>query len=198
VKSRARLRFFHLTFAFSLVAVRAEARTWHVRVDGTGDAPTIQAGIDSASAGDDVLLAAGTYSWTPHGATGPAMTRMKPAIWLHSESGAASTILDAENRGRVILCQDVGNQARIEALTIQKGQSSDGAGILSTGASEPSIVDCVIHNNSAQDNPNARGGGIHCDVATVQGCEFVGNSASDFTGGGAGGGLYAGAARLER
>ena len=33
----------------------ADARTWLVRADGTGDAPTIQAGVDSASSADTVL-----------------------------------------------------------------------------------------------------------------------------------------------
>lgn len=38
------------------------ARTWYVKSDGNGDAPTIQAAIDSASAMDTVLVAAGTYN----------------------------------------------------------------------------------------------------------------------------------------
>lgn len=38
------------------------ARTWHIRSDGTGDAATIQAGVDSAGVGDTVLVAPGTYT----------------------------------------------------------------------------------------------------------------------------------------
>jgi hypothetical protein len=38
------------------------ARTWHIRPDGTGDAPTIRAGIDSAAAGDTVLLGNGVFT----------------------------------------------------------------------------------------------------------------------------------------
>ncbi|MEJ2314265.1 MAG: hypothetical protein P8Y85_05720 [Nitrospirota bacterium] len=34
----------------------ARARTWYVKADGTGDAPTIQAAIDSAVSGDIVLV----------------------------------------------------------------------------------------------------------------------------------------------
>lgn len=52
-------------FVFALVACllpcAAQSRTWHVRSDGAGDAPTIQAAIDSTSAGDTVLVEAGTH-----------------------------------------------------------------------------------------------------------------------------------------
>jgi hypothetical protein len=41
----------------SLAAQTAHARTWHVLNDGSGDAPTVQAGINSSSVGDTVLLA---------------------------------------------------------------------------------------------------------------------------------------------
>jgi hypothetical protein len=39
----------------------ANGRTWQIRVDQSGDAPTIQAGIDGATTGDSVLVAPGTY-----------------------------------------------------------------------------------------------------------------------------------------
>ena len=45
-----------------ITAAAAYSRTWYITPDGTGDAPTIQAGIDSAAAADTVLLADGTFT----------------------------------------------------------------------------------------------------------------------------------------
>ena len=42
-------------------ATPVEARTWHVYIDGSGDAPFIQAAVDSAQDGDVVLVGPGTY-----------------------------------------------------------------------------------------------------------------------------------------
>jgi predicted outer membrane repeat protein len=47
-----------------LTPVSISARTWYVTPDGSGDAPTIQAGIDSSAVGDTVALGPGTYTET--------------------------------------------------------------------------------------------------------------------------------------
>jgi len=55
------MRYVFLLFCLTLLVTgSAFGRTWYVKSDGIGDAPTIQAGIDSAAAGDTVLVAAGT------------------------------------------------------------------------------------------------------------------------------------------
>ena len=47
--------------AMSLWSFDAYSRVWFVRTDGTGDAPTIQAAIDSTQAGDTILVGSGTH-----------------------------------------------------------------------------------------------------------------------------------------
>jgi hypothetical protein len=68
------------------------ARTWRV----PSQAPTIQAGIDSAAAGDTVLVAAGTYTGTGNR---DIEFRGRDAV-VRSEAGAAQTILDIQARPR--------------------------------------------------------------------------------------------------
>jgi hypothetical protein len=75
------------------LAGSVDARTWYVKSDGSGDAPTIQAAIDSVLYyGGDILLADGTYQ-------GPG-NRDLQARWsfsLHSESGdPTSCIIDCQ------------------------------------------------------------------------------------------------------
>lgn len=56
-----KLYFALVLFLVSICLVsNTDAETWYVKVDGTGDAPTIQAVLDSCMNGDTVLLANGT------------------------------------------------------------------------------------------------------------------------------------------
>ena len=67
------------------IASPALARTWYILPDGTGDAPTIAAGMDSASRGDTVLVACGTY-YIGYWGDQPTIW-MKSGVCLRSETG---------------------------------------------------------------------------------------------------------------
>jgi hypothetical protein len=155
-----------------------------------GEVLTIQAAIDSAAAGDTVLVAAGIYTWSGEG-TGNAngLIRMKTGVVLRSATGWPDcATLDAEFMGRVIYCDGVGNTAKIEGFTITNGLVTDytidgpGAGIYCT-ASSPGILNCKLKENLALEST---GGGLACydfSSPTVQGCTFQANNA-DLQGGG--------------
>lgn len=68
-------------------AIDVFSTTWYVKPDQTGDAPTIQAAIDSTRVGDTVLVAPGTYkqSWIECG--------YKDTLSIIGEEGAENTIL---------------------------------------------------------------------------------------------------------
>jgi predicted outer membrane repeat protein len=155
----------------------SESRAWHV----PADAPTIQAGIDSADACDTVLVASGTYY--EHDIV------MKSGITLRSETGEASSVtIDAQSLGRVLHCQYVGSSTVIEGFTMTGGdatgspEGSRGGGMY-LDRSSPTISNCTVSGNSA-----AGGGGIylsgHSDPRIAD-CTIAGNSAD-----GNGGGMY--------
>jgi hypothetical protein len=188
-----------------------QARVWTIQPDGTGDAPTIQAGIDSAVAGDIVEVACGTYY--EHDLV------MKTGITLRSETGLAScAIIDAQQLGRGILCLDIGPGTFITGLMIIGGVTTgsafpdyfggglcchngspevthchftgnaaygEGGAVACIGGASPTFTDCLFTDNAVYGNGS--GGAMVCwdmAAATLEHCLFNGNSAS------VGGGLF--------
>jgi len=184
-----------LAILATLAATNSHARTWIITPAGDGDAPTIQAGIDSAAVGDVVELEAGLYSWTAQGGQQPSSGRtlviLKDGITLRGRDGASTTILDAEQQGRVLL-SPLGATSLIEGLTITGGRTEAcmnlrcqlGGGILLFG-NNSTVRDCIVVSNHAQ----AGGGGIAVDHSsgTVQGNLILRNSTE--AGGNGGGGI---------
>jgi hypothetical protein len=173
-----RLIFGILIAVLVFGAGQVSARTWYVKPDGTGDAPTIQAGVDSAAsyAGfDTVLVSAGTYTAAETRYVGefngPTMTanlflvsdssgtyRPDSTIVI-SESGAGSTILDGNNQHRVVICKKV-KACELIGFTIRKGSGGtmiQGGGIFCSDKTNILIKDNKIENNKAR-----QGGGIGC------------------------------------
>lgn len=153
------------------------ARTWVVQSDSNGDAPSIQAGIDSAATGDTVLVLPGIYT----GESNRNITFLGKAITVRAPAGRDSTTVDAERLGRGFLfTSGEGADSRLEGFTIREGSggsshTSDGGGILCF-ASSPTIVGCRFTECTAND----LGGGVHLDsgsAATIEDCEFSDNRA---------------------
>ncbi len=161
----------------------SEAATYRV----PGQFATIQAAMDSAVAGDVILVAPGTYSDCTHKTDYlPELhcVIMKSGVSLVSEAGPASTIIDAQGLGRVILADSCGQGTRIEGFTLTGGKTNNpyyGAGLRTT-ASVVEYVNLAISNNQTGGN----GGGVYVwrGADHFQHCTIVSNSASTYYGGG--------------
>jgi len=130
------------------------------------DAPTITAGIAAAAAGDDVLVAPGTYF--EHD------IEFSKAIWVHSVAGAAATIIDGNLEGTVLTVHDVPSGCTIEGFTVRRGQADSyyGGGGFRLENAQITVTACVIEDCHA-DN----GGGMTAidALVTIDDCLFEGN-----------------------
>jgi predicted outer membrane repeat protein len=183
----------------------ASARTWYITPDGLGDAATIKAGVDSATAGDTVLVACGTYYERD--------IDMKSGVVLLSESGEADCVtIDAERLNTVFTCADCDSPTIIKGFTIARGTPYMGnpgmAGGMAIGyssglviencnfvsnwthygggvycvSSSPTFINCLFRDNYGI----TEGGCLYCDNAypRLEGCVFLNNRA------GWGGGMF--------
>ena len=186
-----------LLLAFALASGAAAGTTWHV--DAAAPCPgsgtlgslfcTIQAALDTASAGDEILVAPGTYF--------ELLDFLGKDVELRSTAGAATTIVDAGQRGNVVtFSQGESRDALISGFTLRNGLgifNGLGAGIHCDGSS-PTIADNVIEScfggesggglallggsplvvgNVVRDNGADFGAGLYCAQGTT--AEIVGN-----------------------
>jgi len=152
-----------------LAASSGTASTWHV----PSDAPTIQAGIDSAVVGDTVLVAPGTYT----GSGNRDISFLGKNIVVLSEAGAASTTIDAQSgagnphRGFFIASGE-GLGAVLDGFTIVRGYMGTRPGAIAAPG-----LPRTEHDLS--------GGGIKCQDASPTLRNLVlRDCGSEYTGGG--------------
>ncbi len=140
---------------------------------------TIQAALDAAVDTDIIILRDGVYT----GAGNKDLDFGGKAITLRSENGPDNCTIDCEYSGRgVYFHSGEGSDTVLEGITIMKGSvPGDGGGIHCRSSSSPTIVNCRIRENSAND----RGGGLYSydSRPTIVDCEIKGNRSTTFGGG---------------
>jgi Periplasmic copper-binding protein (NosD) len=135
--------------SLTLSATGADARTWTIRADGSGDLPTIQAGIDSAMTGDSLAVYAGVYMEN--------LTISGKSLVLRGVDGADVTVIDGGGQFRVLTWYGGG---LLEGFTIRNGLNYGSGGGIYLGGSGPAVIQKnVIENNTSQ-----IGGGVFLDV----------------------------------
>jgi hypothetical protein len=151
--------------------------TWTVDDDGKADFDNIQAAVDAASDGDEIMVMPGTYT----GKLNAVIETQGKEVWLHSSDGPEVTILDGEQIRRGVLC-DSGetNSTIIEGFTITNGSGYGGG--MSINYSSPTVKNCIFTDNHTPFD----GGGMYNNYSnpTLINCTFDSNTAN------AGGGMY--------
>jgi parallel beta-helix repeat protein len=151
-----------------------------------GDAPTIQAGIDSSSNSDTVLVAPGTYS----GLGNRNLNFSGKAIVVLSSGGASVTTIDAGGSAHgFVFTSGEPVSARVDGFTIRNGYGEfgeGGGGVYCKNGSSPTIANCIIRDCVM--GPGGHGGGVACEGSSpvIVGCAIIGNTLS----GGSGGGIF--------
>jgi hypothetical protein len=152
------------------------ARTWYVTSDGLGDAPTIGAGVDSASAGDTVLVGCGTYY------EGIAL---KEGITLLSEGGQADCVtLDGQHAYRLLGCASCDSLTMVKGFTITRGLDSNPVASSGGGLWCVQSHGLVVENCNFIDNWAEFGAAVYCEYCspTFINCIFGENGGASFGG----------------
>ena len=159
------------------------------------DFSTIQSAINSSSDGDSIIVSPGEYDESID-FNGKAIVLTSRYILDNDSLLIGLTIIDAQQNGSVATFNNSeSNSSVLQGFTLQNGNGNEedpddngsfytyGGGIYCE-ESEPTIKDCIIQNNVAN---QGGGGGIFCYNASpvFYGCTISENTTDDV-----GGGLY--------
>ena len=172
--SFSRILSFTTTGIF-VACTQAEVIT--VGHDGKADFGSIQAAVDYASDGDEILVAPGVYTEDD---PDHVVDLLGKSITLRSSDGPDLTIIDGEGVRRGIDCVNgEDNDTIIKGFTITGGRGTYGGGMTSYESS-PTVENCRFTGNTAD-----YGGGMYNIYSSpiVIDCSFGGNTASASGGG---------------
>lgn len=139
------------------------------RIDVPADYTSLQQAINAASAGDEIVVAPGTYHGRFH---------VDKPIVIRSSGGAEATTLHGSGDGPVFFIESPsGSGATLTGFTITGGSGQNGGGLFLSG--DVAVLECVVVANSAQNG----GGAFIAGNPLLGNVRFYENSAS------AGGGI---------
>jgi hypothetical protein len=181
-------------FMVLLTGVLGSGTSFAVTIHVPSEQPTIQQGIDAASTGDTVLVAADSYS-------GPLNRNLNfsgKGIVLESEEGAAWTNINCGGVARGFLFNSgEDTTAVVRGIAVFYAAADTGAGVYCTNGSSPKFEDCSFMYCEAQKWGGAVG--LYASSSIVRRCYLRHNSAEDSGGlNGFGGGIacFAGSSPL--
>ena len=179
-----------------VLSVATFAETWTVDDDGKADFDNIQAAVNAASDGDEILVMPGTYTGTGE----YVVDMINKNLVLRSAMGAEKTTIDGEMlRAGIRLSDYESGTDTIDGFSIQNcvafynddwEQPGYGGAIYIGHSSKGKvgiahISNCVMRNNSATGNWS-QGGAVYIGAfnnCTITNCQFLYNTCLNGMGG---------------
>ena len=177
-------RLISATVVFVLVFTSVSlARIWYVTPEGTGDVPTIQAGVDSVAPGDTVLLADGIYTGTGNY---DIVVPNKPILLMSETGNPANCIIDCQgyldNNRRAFKLGTSYSSRTIRSITIRNGIKWPGGAVYCEGSL--TMRDCVFESNTSSWGGGAVAFSTYGWWTKLVKCTFTSNEATSSYGGG--------------